>query len=118
MKKHLDKAKYANQKNISVLHYLVKLIDEILKVTDTNSRGEKNCSLTYHGGLEGGFDWQCSKLGINSLIKCGVKPALIPLLINYFKYRQIIVKWHGKNSETRSKNGGEPLDQSLVFWNI
>ena len=37
MKEHLDRSQFANQKGISVQHYLVKMVDNILKATDRNS---------------------------------------------------------------------------------
>ena len=36
----------------------------------------------------------------------GVRPSLIPLLINYFQDREMSVKWHGCQSVPRRINGG------------
>ena len=47
------------------------------------------------------FSRQCPKLGIESFIENGVRPSLIPLMINYFQGRKMQVKWHGHLSEQR-----------------
>ena len=43
----------------------------------------------------------------------GVRPSLIPTLINYFQGRQMFVKWHGKHSKSRKLNGGGPQGGTL-----
>ena len=65
------------------------------------------------------FDWQdafprqCPQLGIESFLKCGVRPLLIPVLINYFQGRKMYVKWHNKLSHEQHLNGGGP--QGSIF---
>ena len=54
------------------------------------------------------FDLQCPKLGLESFIRNGVRPALIPLLRNYFQNRKMVVKWHGEVSSVRDLHGGGP----------
>ena len=41
-------------------------------------------------------------------MKNGVKRSLIPILINYFQNREMVVKWHGTISTKRKLNGGGP----------
>ena len=43
----------------------------------------------------------------------GVRPALIPVLINYFQNREMTVKWHGCHSLPRKVNGGGPQGATL-----
>ena len=45
------------------------------------------------------FPNQYPKLGIKAFQKCGVRNALIPILINYLQERTIVVKWHGEKSK-------------------
>jgi hypothetical protein len=59
------------------------------------------------------FPRQCPKLGISAFIECGVRPALIPLLINYFQNRRMRIKWKGIYSKIRKLNGGGP--QGALF---
>ena len=59
------------------------------------------------------FPRQCPKLGIESFIKNGVRPALIPVLINYFQDREMSVKWHGCRSVPIKIHGGGPQGATL-----
>ena len=45
---------------------------------------------------------------IEAFKKCGVRSSLIPLLINYFQDRTMVVKWHNKTSKEKAQPGGEP----------
>ena len=38
MKKNMDPSQYANQKGLSIQHYLVKMLDKILEAIDKNSK--------------------------------------------------------------------------------
>ena len=62
------------------------------------------------------FPRQCPKLGVESFIKNGVRPALIPLLINYFQGRKMKVKWHGEISSERELKGGGPQGSTFGIW--
>ena len=84
MKANLDTSQYANQAGVSAQHYLVKMVDKILKETDKNSRGEAVAILLTMVDWKEAFDRQCSKLGVESFQKCGVRPSFIPVLTNYF----------------------------------
>ena len=61
------------------------------------------------------FDRQCPTLGVQSFVKNGVRNCLVPLLINYFKDRKMIVKWHGQESTMRNLIGGGPQG---ALWGI
>ena len=54
------------------------------------------------------FDLQCPKLGLESFMRNGVRPALLPLLKSYFQNRRMVVKWHGLVSSVRKLHGGGP----------
>ena len=59
------------------------------------------------------FPRQCPKLGIEAFIANGVRPALVPVLVNYFQDRQMSVKWHGCRSVPRQIKGGGPQGATL-----
>ena len=40
----MDPSQYGNVKGLSIQHYLVKMVDKILTILDTNNKDEKNCS--------------------------------------------------------------------------
>ena len=45
--------------------------------------------------------------------KCGVRSSIIPVLINYFQGRSIVIKWHGTKSKPKPVNGGGPQGGQL-----
>ena len=98
MKSKLDPSQFANQEGLSIQHYLIKLIDKILSAVDKNSKGEACAVLATLVDWKQAFPRQCPKLGIKSFIQNGVRPALIPLLKNYFQGRFMKVKWHNEFS--------------------
>ena len=115
MAKSRDPSQYGNEKGLSVNHYLTNMINEILTSVDKNSAKEKFavfCSLI---DWRQAFDRQCPTLGIQSFVRNGVRSSLIPLLINYFQDRRMIVKWHGIESKLRTLNGGGPQG---ALWGI
>ena len=59
------------------------------------------------------FDRQSHKLGVESFIENGVRPALIPVLISFFENRKMKVKWKGFTSSSRNLNGGGPQGGTL-----
>ena len=111
MKLKMDPSQYANQKGLSINHYLFKFIDRIMEALDT---GESCAVLATLVDWKQAFPRQCPKLGVESFIKNGVRPALIPLLINYFQGRKMKVKWHGKYSSERDLNG--PQGSTFGIW--
>ena len=113
MKNHLDPSQYANQKGLSINHYLIKMIDKILTAVDAN---DKQAVLATFVDWKQAFPRQCPKLGVESFIENGVRPALIPLLISYFQGRFMKVKWHNKFSSERELKGGGPQGGTLGIW--
>ena len=88
-----DQSQYGNEKGVSVNHYLIKMINEILLAVDKNTANEKFAVLCTMIDWSQAFDRQCPKLGINSFMKNGVRRSLIPLLISYLQNRRMRVKW-------------------------
>ena len=116
MRKHLDPSQFANQKGLSIQHYLVKMIDRILGAVDGNSKRESCAVLATLVDWKQAFPRQCPKLGVESFIKNGVRPSLIPLLISYFQGRKMQVKWHGVKSKVKDLNGGGPQGATFGIW--
>ena len=103
-----DPSQYGNEKGISTQHYLIKMIDRVLKCLDKNNSKEAYAVVAQLIDWNQAFDRQCPKLGINSFIRNGVRKSIIPVLINYFQNRQMRVKWHGLYSKIHSLPGGGP----------
>ena len=108
MSKKRDKSQYGNQKNLSTQHYLVKMLNKILNCVDKNSKREAVCVILHMVDWSQAFDRQSHKLGVKSFIQNGARPALIPILVNFFQGRQMRVKWKGYFSSFKNLNGGGP----------
>ena len=114
--KNLDPSQYANQKGVSLQHYLIKMINVILSDTDNSCKGEANAVIASLIDWKEAFPRQCPKLGIESFQKCGVRTSLVPLLINYLQDRTMKVKWRGLTSTERKLNGGGPQGATFGIW--
>ena len=113
MSDSVDSSQYGNQKGVSIQHYLIKMIHRILTALDNNSRKDIFAVIVNLIDWNNAFPRQCPKLGIESFMKNGVRPGLIPVLINYFQDREMTVKWHGCHSLPRKVNGGGPQGATL-----
>ena len=114
----MDPAQYGNQRGVSVQHYLIKMIHRILTVLDNNSKKETFAVIANLIDWNNAFPRQCPKLGIESFVNNGVRPSLIPVLVNYFQNREMTVKWHGVKSDVRDLPGGSPQGASLGVWSF
>ena len=80
---------------------------------------DNNKKYTCFAAIASFIDWKeafprlCHRMGIESFLTNGVRPALIPALVNYFQNRKMIVKWHGHLSTSRDLPGGGP--QGSIF---
>ena len=92
------------------------MIHTIVSATDNNSRGDIYAVLSVFIDWEKAYSHQCHTLGVKSFIENGVRPSLIPLLINYFQNREMQVKWHGQLSKPRKLPGSGAQGASLGNW--
>ena len=88
MAPNMDPSQYGNVKGLSIQHYLVKFVNKILTILDSNNDLEKNAVIAQFIDWSKAFDRQDPLLGIKSFIKNGVRPTLIPLLISYFQEKK------------------------------
>ena len=108
-----DKSQYGNQKKMSTQHYLVKMLHKIFTSVDKNGQDEAFCAIMHLVDWSQAFDRQSHKLGVQSFIENGVRPALIPMLVSFFQNRKMKVKWKGHVSTLRTLNGGGPQGGTL-----
>ena len=113
MEAKLHPAQFGNQKGISSQHYLIQMLHRILSVLDNNSKGDIFAVVANLIDWNNAFPRQCPTLGVKSFIQNGVRPSLIPVLINYFEDRQMSVKWHGCRSVPKHIKGGGPQGATL-----
>ena len=103
-----DPCQYGNEKKVSRHHYLIKMLNRILTAVDQNSQKEAMAVIVKMVDWSQAFDRQCHKLGVESFIRNGVRPALVPILVSFFQNRSMKVKWNGEISQSRILNGGGP----------
>ena len=113
MEAKMDPAQFGNQRGVSVQHYLIQMLHRILTVLDNNSKGDIFAVVANLIDWNNAFPRQCPKLGIESFIQNGVRPSLIPVLVNYFQDRKMSVKWHGCRSAPKNIKGGGPQGATL-----
>ena len=97
----------------SIQHYLINMIHRILETLDNNSKGDTFAVIVSLIDWNNAFPRQCPKLDIESFMKNGVRPALVPVLVNYFQDTEMTVKWHGCRSVPRKINGGGPQGATI-----
>ena len=108
MKAQMDPSQFANTKGLSTQHYLIKMLNRILTVTDNSSKGECVAVLATLVDWKAAFPRQCPTLGVQSFIKNGVRASLIPVIASFFERRYMRVKWRGKLSSVRYLPGSGP----------
>ena len=113
MEAKLDPSQYGNTKGKSINHYLILMIHRILTALDNNSKREIFAVVANLIDWSKAFPRQCPELGVKSFIQNGVRPSLIPVLVNYFQKRKMTVKWHGHKSTQRDMPGGGPAGATL-----
>jgi hypothetical protein len=101
----MDPSQFGNLKNTSIQHYLVSLLHRISSALDGNSKGNIFAACITFYDFKQAFSHQCHKLGILSFIRNGVRPSLIPVLVNYFQGRSCQIKWRGRLSKRRQLPG-------------
>ena len=79
MKPSMDPSQYGNVKGLSIQHYLVKMVDKILTILDTNNKEEKYAVIAQMVDWSKAFDRQDPKLGIQNFIQNGVRATIIPV---------------------------------------
>ena len=108
MKANMDPSQYANTKGLSTQHYLIKMLDRILSVTDNSTKGECVAVLATLVDWKAAFPRQCPTLGVQSFIRNGVRASLIPVIASFFERRYMRVKWRGQLSSVRYLPGSGP----------
>ena len=109
MKPQIDQSQFGNQKNTSIQHYLMKMLNEILVSTDDGENAVLACFVDWKEA----FPRQCHKLGMEAFIKMGVRPVLLPCLLNFFQDRKMKLKWKGVLSNEKQLPGSGPMGATL-----
>ena len=101
-----DRQQYGNEKGVSLNHLLLKMINKILTAVDRNAASEKYAVVLTMLDMAQAFERQSHLHGVQAFIDQGVRPSLIPVLIDFFTGRDIVVKWKGTYSSPKEVAGG------------
>ena len=105
-KANIDISQYGNQPGTSIQHYLLNMLFKILQTLDSNSYKEKFAVIATFIDWKEAFPRQCPKLGVEAFVRLGVRPSIIPILVNFFQDRSMQVKWHNVLSKIHKLKGG------------
>ena len=103
-----DLSQYGNEAGISINHLLINMFNGILLALDKNTVNEKMAVILTMVDYKRAFENQSHILGIQSFLRNGVRKSLIPVLINFYSERKIIVKWKNGHSIPKTVTGGSP----------
>ena len=101
MKSKLDPTQFGNQRHASIQHYLLKMMHRIVTSVDKHSKGEINAIIALFIDRKSAYSNRCHKFGVKSFIKNGMRPSLIPLIINYFQNWEMKVKLREQISQSQ-----------------
>ena len=118
IKGDLDTSQYANQEGQSINHYLVFMIDTILRALDGSIGGQHKAVLVTLIDWSKAFDRQDATLAVKSFQDNGVRSCLIPILISFFEDRLMAVNWHSVKSSIKRLPGGAPQGACLGVWSF
>ena len=79
-----------------------------LSAPDKNTESDKMAVILTMVDYKRAFENQSHILGIQSFLNNGVRKSLIPVLINFYSERKIIVKWKNGHSTPKIVTGGSP----------
>ena len=103
---NLDPCQYGSRKGSGTEHLIVQFVDRILKMLDSVT--QRSAVIAAAVDWSAAFDRLDPTITTQKLIKIGVRPTLVSILISYMTNRRMIVKFQGEKSSTKSLVGGGP----------
>ena len=100
----IDVGQFGNRKGRSTTHYLVKLVDELLKHTDL----PKTLSRIVITDFSKAFDRVDHNIAIPKLLNMGARPALLPWICEFLTDRIQCVRYRDTLSDWGKLSGGVP----------
>ena len=71
MSQNIDPSQFGNEKGLGIQHFLVKMINQILTILDSNNDEEKSAVIASLVDWSKAFDRMNHKLGVDSFISNG-----------------------------------------------
>ena len=110
----IDHGQFGSRKERSTTHYLVKLVDFILKHLERF----KSMSRITVTDFSKAFDCVDHNIAIPKLIKMGTRPAAIQWICDFLSNRSQCVRYHNVLSDWQNLSGGVPqgtLNGPIIF---
>ena len=102
----LDPSQFCGQKGTGTEHLVVKLVDRLQMLLDRNP--DKSAIIAVGVDWFNAFDRVDPTIAIEKFINLGIRPSLIPLLIDYITDRKMSVKFNSDVSSIYKLIGGGP----------
>ena len=90
--RNIDVGQFGGQTGLGTEHMVVSFLDRILELLDRHP--DRSAVIATCLDWSQAFDRQDPTLAILKFIKIGVRPSLIPLLVNYLSDRKMKVKFN------------------------
>ena len=100
----LDPSQFGGRKGSSTEHLVVCYVDRVLKLLDSTTA--MAAVIAAAADWASAFDRTDPTLTAAKLVKVGLRPSLIPILISYMSDRKMIVKFQGVESTPQKLVGG------------
>ena len=97
---NIDPGQFGGLKGSGTEHMLVCMVDRILKLLESRETG--TAVIASMVDWASAFNRKDPTLAIQKLIKLGVRPSLVPILVSYLSDRTMKVKFNGEQSDEKS----------------
>ena len=105
----IDKNQYGNRRGLSTCHYLIGMLHNLYK----NADKQKTISTIVLTDFSKAFDRIDHNILICKLVKLGVRPCVISLIVDFLECRQQVVRYKGHISDVKINNVGVPQGTKL-----
>ena len=104
-------SQFGGKKGVGAEHMLVCMVDRILKLLDTPEGHALVISTQYD--WSNAYDRQDPTKTVQKFILMGVRPSLVPVLIDFLSDRSMQIKFNGKTAGPFEPVGGPRKEESL-----
>ena len=113
LKPNIHPGQFAGMKGLATDHYLVKMVDRILRALDCPTSQESTAVIASFIDWADAFPRVQHTLGMKSFIQNGLRPSLLPLVCNYFEDRKMVVRWKNVTSQEYDLPSSTPQGSSF-----
>ena len=101
----IDPQQFAGRKGVGTEHMIVNLVDRILSLLD---KPGMTAVIRSSADWSSAFDRTDPTKSVQKMIRLGIRPSLVPILIEFLSDRKMSVKFNQKESKIYNLIGGGP----------